>query len=349
MSAVQEVSGQVATSRRREELCGQLSREIERLGELRKSLDSESILADPEHEALVEIIHNEIDDVSANLQEICPESLEVLLEQEMSKDAEMSREIQDGFGGVDEVVVEIRLGSGGTDSCLLAEKLVRMYENLCKGKMPWICSKIDETPANLGIRKAILRLEGRGVSSCMRWESGLHRAITNSKGKIQTSAATIALLPSRKVFGIELKKTDLKIETFKSSGPGGQAVNTTDSAVRVTHIPTGIVAASQLQRCQNANRKNALELLQLKIYEQQKRNALEQRARESKVQHGSGEWSERIRTYNFHTGVIIDHRLGSSNCNTCIEWMETGDLLPEIWESLQNSKLQQLIKSCSYQ
>ncbi len=233
-------------------------------------------------------------------------------------------------------IIEVRAGTGGEEAALFAASLFRMYQRYAALK-GWRFEVIEVSETGLGgTKEAIAEIAGRNVFQRLKFESGVHRVQrvpeTEGSGRIHTSAATVAVLPEAEEVDIKIEDKDLRIDVFRSSGPGGQSVNTTDSAVRITHIPTGVVVQQQDEKSQHKNKAKAMKVLRARLYDRERQAKEAARAASRKSQVGSGDRSERIRTYNFPQGRVSDHRINLTLYK--IEKVMDGEALDEFIDAL---------------
>ena len=245
-------------------------------------------------------------------------------------------------------IVEIRAGTGGLEASLFCADLFKMYERVCS-KKKWKLEIINISKSEAGgFKEVIFLVNGNDIYSYLKYESGVHRVqrvpSTETQGRVHTSAATVAVLPEAEEVDIQIKESDLRIDVFRAGGPGGQSVNTTDSAVRITHLPTGVVVSQQDEKSQHKNKAKALKILRSRVYESERRKKDQERADNRKNQIGSGDRSERIRTYNFPQGRVTDHRINLTLHK--LEEFLSGEIHEEMNEGLrlkeQDLKLQNL-------
>lgn len=241
-----------------------------------------------------------------------------------------------------DALVEIRAGAGGDESSLFAAELMKMYQRYAESK-GWKCEHLESSPSDVGgFKEVILKVSGEEVFRFMKYESGVHRVqrvpATETQGRIHTSTATVAILPEAEEVDIELKTEDLHIQATRSGGPGGQHVNTTDSAVQVTHLPSGIQVKCQDGRSQTQNKEKALEILRAKLFEHKQREEAAKYADQRRSLIGSGDRSEKVRTYHFPQSRVTDHRIGYTSHQ--FEALLNGDLTDMI-DHLQKAEMEQ--------
>jgi len=236
-------------------------------------------------------------------------------------------------------ILEVRAGTGGEEAALFAAELFRMYQRYAAVK-GWRFELLDLSETGLGgFKEAAASIAGRNVFARLKFESGVHRVQrvpeTEASGRVHTSAATVAVLPEAEEVDIQIDDKDLRIDVYRSSGPGGQSVNTTDSAVRITHLPTGLVVIQQDEKSQHKNKARALKVLRARLYEMERQARAAARAADRKSQVGSGDRSERIRTYNFPQGRVTDHRINLTLYK--IDKILSGEALDEVVDALSTA------------
>ena len=246
-----------------------------------------------------------------------------------------------------DAIIEIRAGTGGLEASLFASDLFKMYEKVSH-KKKWSLEIISISKSDAGgLKEVIASIKGKNIYSSLKFESGVHRVQrvpeTETQGRVHTSAATVAVLPEAEEVDVKIDDKDLRIDVFRSSGPGGQSVNTTDSAVRITHIPTGIVVSQQDEKSQIRNKEKGLKILRSRIYEHERKKIEDARSKDRKSKIGTGDRSERIRTYNFPQGRVTDHRINLT-LHKLVEFME-GEVFDEIIDSLNLHAQEEELKS----
>ena len=233
-------------------------------------------------------------------------------------------------------IIEIRAGTGGLEASLYAADLFKMYEKVSH-KKKWLLELISISRSEAGgLKEVIASIKGNNIYSTLKYESGVHRVQrvpdTETQGRVHTSAATVAVLPEAEEVDLKINESDLRIDVFRAGGPGGQSVNTTDSAVRITHIPTGITVSQQDEKSQHKNKAKGMKILRARLYELERSRIDKERSQDRKNKIGTGDRSERIRTYNFPQGRVTDHRINLT-LHKLEEFLE-GEVFDEIIESL---------------
>ena len=233
-------------------------------------------------------------------------------------------------------IIEIRAGTGGLEASLFASDLFKMYEKI-SNKKKWTVELISISKSEAGgLKEVIASIKGSNIYSTLKYESGVHRVQrvpdTETQGRVHTSAATVAVLPEVEEVDLKINETDLRIDVFRAGGPGGQSVNTTDSAVRITHIPTGISVSQQDEKSQHKNKSKGMKILRSRLYELERSRIEKERSKDRKSKIGTGDRSERIRTYNFPQGRVTDHRINLT-LHKLEEFLE-GEIFDEMIEAL---------------
>ncbi|MGB2176417.1 MAG: peptide chain release factor 1 [Hyphomonas sp.] len=287
----------------------------------RNGLKEAQALAAGSDKEMAELAEMEIDELKEKLPGL-EQEMQILL---------LPKDVDDAA----DIVLEIRAGTGGDEAAIFAGDLFRMYSRYAQ-LMGWKVDVVDASPGDAGGYKEIVaNVSGDGVFGHMKWESGVHRVqrvpATETQGRIHTSAATVAVLPAPENIEIDVKPEDIRIDTMRSSGAGGQHVNTTDSAVRITHLATGIMVTSS-EKSQHVNREKAMEQLKIRLYEKQRAEADAERAEARASQIGSGDRSQKVRTYNYPENRVTDHRIGLTLYS--LDRIISGDKLQDVVEAL---------------
>jgi peptide chain release factor 1 len=295
--------------------------------------DARSLLGEGTDPELAELAHAEIERLAAD-QEERQESLRVLL---LPKDPQDDRD----------VIIEIRAGTGGDEAGLFGADLYRMYCRWAETHGYRVEMLSHHETGVGGFKEVIFQVRGRGAYSQLKYESGVHRVqripVTEAQGRIHTSTATVAVLPEADDVEVKIDPNDVRIDVFRATGPGGQSVNTTDSAVRVTHLPTGLVVSCQDEKSQLQNRQRAMAILRARLYQMEQERLEAERSQARRSQVGTGERSEKIRTYNFPQNRVTDHRIGKTVYR--LDGVLSGDLdefIEELATTDQAEKLQAL-------
>ena len=297
--------------------------------------DLEKIVNDEKSEnEMKEMANLELDDLLKN-QELYEKKIKLFL---LPKDDADSKN----------AIIEVRAGTGGLEASLFASDLFKMYEKVSH-KKKWNLEIISISKSEAGgLKEVIANIKGKNIYSLLKYESGVHRVQrvpdTETQGRVHTSAATVAVLPEAEEIDVKIDEKDLRIDVFRSSGPGGQSVNTTDSAVRITHIPSGIVVSQQDEKSQIRNKEKGLKILRSRIYELERKKIDDARSKDRRNKIGTGDRSERIRTYNFPQGRVTDHRINLT-LHKLEDFMQ-GEIFEEMIENLalqaQKEKLSNL-------
>jgi len=294
----------------------------------KKNLEENRELAKEDDAEMAEMAEMEIPELEASIEKLSQDVQYALLPRDESEDRD--------------ALLEIRSGAGGDEAAIFAGEVMRMYQRYAEQR-GWKHEHLDSTPSEAGgFSKIVIKVTGEEVFRFMKYESGVHRVqrvpATETQGRIHTSTITVAVMPEADV---QFKTEDLHIQATRSGGPGGQHVNTTDSAVQITHLPTGIQVKSQDGRSQTQNKEKALEILRAKIFEIKQREQEEQYSAQRRSLIGSGDRSEKIRTYNFPQSRITDHRIGFTTHN--MDGIFDGDLF-DVTEALQTAEMAQRLE-----
>jgi len=303
----------------------------DKLTQAKNNLAENIELAKEDDPEMAEMAEMEIPELKETIEKLSQEVQYALLPRDETEDRD--------------ALLEIRSGAGGDEAALFAGEVMRMYQRYAEQRN-WKYEHLDSTPSEAGgFSKVVLKITGEEVFRFLKYESGVHRVqrvpATETQGRIHTSTITVAVMPEAEEVDVQFKKEDLHIQATRSGGPGGQHVNTTDSAVQITHLPTGIQVKSQDGRSQTQNKEKALEILRAKIFEIKQREQSEAYSAQRRSLIGSGDRSEKIRTYNFPQSRITDHRIGYTTHN--MDGIFDGDLF-ELTEALQKAEMEQRLE-----
>ncbi len=297
----------------------------------KKNLEDNRELAKEEDEEIAEMANMEIPELEATIEKLSQDVQYALLPRDEAEDRD--------------ALLEIRSGAGGDEAAIFAGEVMRMYQRYAEQR-GWKCEIIEAMPSEAGgFSKAVMKITGEEVFRFLKYESGVHRVqrvpATETQGRIHTSTCTVAVMPEAEDVDIQLNMEELEIKATRSGGPGGQHVNTTDSAVQITHLPSGIQVKCQDGRSQTQNKEKALEIIRAKLFEAKQREQAEQYSAQRRSLIGSGDRSEKIRTYNFPQSRITDHRIGFTTHN--MDGAFDGDLF-ELTEALQKEEMAQKLE-----
>jgi peptide chain release factor 1 len=312
-----------------------LAEKIKEYREVEKSLqEAQGMLKEEKDQEMLEFLRSEIETLKERQRALEQEIKELLIVKDPNDEKD--------------IIVEIRAGAGGEEASLFAADLFRMYTRYAESK-GWSTQVLSSSPSDMGgFKEIIFEVRGEGAYSRLKYESGVHRVqripVTESGGRIHTSTATVAVLPEADEIEVKINPKEIRVDIFRSSGPGGQSVNTTDSAVRITHLPTGIVVSCQEERSQLQNRERAMRILRARLYERLVTEQREELAEARRLQVGTGDRSERIRTYNFPQNRVTDHRISLTlhNLSSILEG-ELDQLIDALAEADRAEKLKQVV------
>jgi len=331
---LRERSRLIELSRERRELEPVVAKSRELSAVLRSIADNEALLADAGDTELAELARSELDELAEKRERLTAELRELLRPRDPYEDKN--------------TVVEIRAGTGGEEAALFAADLFRMYQRFAE-RQGWKTEMLSSSETELGgVREAVFLVQGKGAFGKLRFEGGTHRVqrvpATEQSGRIHTSAATVAVLPEADEVEVNINPEELRIDVYRSSGAGGQHVNTTDSAVRITHIPSGMVVTCQDERSQHKNRAKAMKIMAARLLDRAREEQDQSRSAARRQMLGSGDRSEKIRTYNFPQNRVTDHRIGFSMHN--LSAFMDGDL-DDLFEALRSSYEEEGLKAGS--